>query len=320
MNTRLALICILAIGSGNSAMAGGGVGVLGDSYSDEYQFYSPHRNTARGWVEILAKTRGVNFGEFRASSWGEPRNQGFAYNWARSGATSANMIASGQHHGLAEQVRSGEVGIAVIFVGGNDFIEALHASNPKSALSGLGDRVANNVKIATDAILAASPNAKVLAATVPDVRGLPEFRDALQKGKLSPALAALAVSEVEIFNDTVRKLAKPGSRVAIFDFANVSRISLALFPKAVVVAGRKVDRELSGNSADRLFLADRRHLGTMGQGMLAKILVDVLNKKCGAAIKPLEEREIVELADSLIAREGVAEASAPRDEVIRRVD
>ena len=42
----------------------GGIGVLGDSYSDEYQFYPPHRSTARNWVEILAATRRLNFGRF----------------------------------------------------------------------------------------------------------------------------------------------------------------------------------------------------------------------------------------------------------------
>ena len=41
-----------------------GIGVLGDSYSDEYQFYPPDRSTARNWVEILATTRGLDFGRF----------------------------------------------------------------------------------------------------------------------------------------------------------------------------------------------------------------------------------------------------------------
>ena len=37
-----------------SARAGqpGPIGVLGDSYSDEYQFYPPDRASARNWVEI----------------------------------------------------------------------------------------------------------------------------------------------------------------------------------------------------------------------------------------------------------------------------
>src|SRR5215831_19716891 len=107
----------------------GGIGVLGDSYSDEYQFYPPHRSTARNWVEILATTRGLNFGRFSTASRGEPRNQGYEYNWARSDATTDDLIATGQHTGLAAQVARGEVSVVVIFIGGNDFIYALAANH-----------------------------------------------------------------------------------------------------------------------------------------------------------------------------------------------
>src|SRR3954467_2966304 len=89
----------------------GGIGVLGDSYSDEYQFYPPDRTTARNWVEILSELRGLDFGPFSTSSRGEPRNQGFAYNWARSDATSDDMIAGGQLAGLSSQVAEGKVKI-----------------------------------------------------------------------------------------------------------------------------------------------------------------------------------------------------------------
>src|SRR3954464_6082722 len=112
----------------------GGIGVLGDSYSDEYQFYPPDRTTARNWVEILAATRGLAFGRFSEASRGEPRNQGFAYNWARSDATTDDMIATGQHTGLAAQVASGEVGLVVMSIGGNDFIRALQSPDPMPAL------------------------------------------------------------------------------------------------------------------------------------------------------------------------------------------
>ena len=84
--------------------------MLGDSYSDEYRFYPPDRTTARNWVEILASTRGLDFGPYAAESRGEPRNQGYAFNWARSDATTDDLIATGQHTGLAAQVARGEVG------------------------------------------------------------------------------------------------------------------------------------------------------------------------------------------------------------------
>src|SRR3954462_11163696 len=60
------------------------IGVLGDSYSDEYQFYPPDRTTARNWVEIPAEPRGWISGGSGAGGRGEPRNGGYEYNWARS--------------------------------------------------------------------------------------------------------------------------------------------------------------------------------------------------------------------------------------------
>lgn len=302
MSTRslcATVVAVVGICFGNPAEAANGVGVLGDSYSDEYQFYPPNRASARNWVEILARTRSVDFGEFRTASRGEPRNRGFAYNWARSGATSRDMIAAGQHTGLAAQVAGGDVRIAVIFVGGNDFIDALHAPDPGRGLDGLASRAFANVKLAADTLLAASPEVKLLVATVPDVRDLPEFRDALRSGKLDASLAARAATEIETFNAQIRRLAPRGGRVAIFDFARINRISHVIAPQYVVVGGRKVERERIGDSPDRLFLGDVRHLGTMGQGMIAKLIVEHLNKKCGAGIKPLDEREIVVIGDGL---------------------
>ena len=87
-----------------SARSPRGIGVLGDSYSDEYQFASPDRRTARNWVEIPSLTRGLDFGRFNASGWGSPRDRGFEYNWAHVGATTGDLIATGQHTGLAAQV------------------------------------------------------------------------------------------------------------------------------------------------------------------------------------------------------------------------
>src|SRR5690242_9159997 len=86
-----------------------GIGVLGDSYCDEYQFYAPDRSTARNWVEQLAQDSNVSFGPFSAIDPPGAQNEGFGYNWAVSGATSNDMIANGQHTGVAAQVASGNV-------------------------------------------------------------------------------------------------------------------------------------------------------------------------------------------------------------------
>src|SRR3954451_4652943 len=109
----IATLMLLALPPAAPAAMPGGIGVLGDSYSDEYQSYPPDRATASNWVEILAATRGLDFGRFDDQGRGEPRNRGFAYNWARSDATTDTMIAAGQHTGLARQIARGEVRIAV---------------------------------------------------------------------------------------------------------------------------------------------------------------------------------------------------------------
>src|SRR5262245_11912339 len=41
-----------------------GVGVIGDSYSDEYHFYPPDRSTAANWVEQLQQDSRVDFGRY----------------------------------------------------------------------------------------------------------------------------------------------------------------------------------------------------------------------------------------------------------------
>src|SRR3954454_1698694 len=168
---RLAVLLIALLTPLAPARAGwrGGIRVLGDSYSDEYQFYPPHRSTAQNWIEILATARGLNFGEFSTVRRVEPRNQGFAYNWARSDATTEDMIATGQHTGLAAQVAGGEVGLAVIYIGGNDFIHALESADPMASLARARPRALANHRVAVETILGAHPDVKVVLVTLSDL-------------------------------------------------------------------------------------------------------------------------------------------------------
>ena len=311
-NRGAGIVLLLVLASGGPAFAGqgvGGIGILGDSYSDEYQFYPPHRASARNWVEILAASRGLDFGEFRAETRDEPRNQGFAYNWARSAATSDDMIASGQHTGLAGQVASGRVRLAVVFIGGNDFIQALHSGSPVEQLQGRGEHAAANVRLAVETLLAASSEVKILLTTVPDLADLPEFREKIRAGVLNRAILEKAAVELETFNTRIRALVSSRGRVAIFDFARLCRASTLIYPRQVQIAGRKIDRAQVGNDLDCMFLADVRHLGTMGQGILAKAIVAMLNVRFDAGIAPLEDREILAIATSLARPESGKEVA-----------
>src|SRR5258708_112229 len=92
-----ALIVPLLVLSAPRCPAGAvsGIGVMGDSVADEYQFASiiepgGFRPDARGFVEVLSATRQLNFGPSSTIDRGTPRGKGFEYNYALEGDRSAD--------------------------------------------------------------------------------------------------------------------------------------------------------------------------------------------------------------------------------------
>jgi hypothetical protein len=62
------------------------------------------------------------------------------------------------------------------------------------------------------------------------------------------------------------------------------------------VAGQKLDRFVPGNDIRHVFLADRRHLGTLGHGMLARYFIVTVNLRFRAGIPALTDRELLACA------------------------
>jgi lysophospholipase L1-like esterase len=300
---RRSLIALLLLTSTRPILAGnpGGIGVLGDSYSDEYQFYPPDRTTARNWVEILAATRGLNFGPFSLESRGEPRNQGFAFNWARSDASSDDLIATGQHTGLAEQVARGEVGLVVISIGGNDFIHAFQSPDPMTALRSVFPRNLANYRVAVETILGAHADVKVVLTTLSDIRNLPEIAAPIRSGQIPSTTADAYSAAIAQFNVQIKALAARDPRIAILDLDLAMRVADVLSRDHVIVDRLRIDRVHPSNHYEAFFLADGRHLGTVGQGVLARMLIATINQRFDAGIVPLSEREVLEFARKIQA-------------------
>ncbi|MDR3632725.1 MAG: GDSL-type esterase/lipase family protein [Isosphaeraceae bacterium] len=294
------LLLILSHASA-SAQDAQGIGVMGDSFSDEYQFYPPDRTAGRNWVEILAATRHLNFGRFSASARPEPRNQGYEFNWARSNATTGELLAQGQHTGLAAQVAAGHVSIVVAFIGGNDFIGALRSPDPCGTVASREEQARENVTRALTTILRASPHVRLLVGTVPELRDMPEFREAVATGKISRESMDAVADAIRRYNAYLRAFAAREKRVAIIDLYLVTRLGRSLSGRYVNAGGRALDRFHSGNDDEHFFLADGRHVGTIGQGMLAKLIVDTFNDRFRTGIPPLTIHEIVDFARSLPA-------------------
>jgi phospholipase/lecithinase/hemolysin len=280
------------------------VGAVGDSYTDEYRFYPPDRALARNWVEILAATRRVSFGPFTTHRRAEPRDQGFAFNWARSDSTSVQMVGN-QLPGLAVQAARGQVRYAWIFTGGNDFLYFLRdnaqtATNPLAPpmlqqLSALEARVEADFTTAVHSLLASSPRVRVVVATLPDVAALPIVQEGLALFPQARPLVGAVGQEIQRYNTLIRQTAAVNPRIALADIAAQAGL-LQSAGTSARFGGTTINLTTPGDNYHDFFLADGIHLGTVGQGIIADAFISAVDSRFGAHIKPLSPTQIVRFA------------------------
>src|ERR1700761_8111520 len=96
------------------------LGIMGDSNSDEYRAAENDRGgkyaaTTLNWIEQLQRYRGVDVGSW--GKWSSPRRSGYEYDWALTGSTAEDVVATGQATGLAQQVAAGKINTVVLYVG-----------------------------------------------------------------------------------------------------------------------------------------------------------------------------------------------------------
>jgi phospholipase/lecithinase/hemolysin len=286
-----------------------GIAVLGDSYSDEYQFYPPARATASNWVEQLAQDSNVSFGAFSSEDPAGPRNAGFEFNWAVSGATSGDMISGGQHTGAAAQAASGAVDLVTMFIGGNDFrnvfglIPIIGPAGAAATLPGTVANAATNIATAAGTVLsapvvAANPDVGLVLTTLPKLSYLPEVRALLSAVPGLAPFVDLVDSAVAALNQKICKIAAAlGNRATVADFAGL--IDGVFADDKFKVGNVEVELDAIENPTnDPTFfvLADRLHPGTIGQGMLANLYVDTANNAFGTSLCSLSSHDILENA------------------------
>lgn len=198
---------------------------------------------------------------------------------------------------MAAQVTRGEVRLVFVFIGGNDFIDAMHAPDPEAAMRAALPRALANFRLAVRTIRAADPDVRLVLATVPNILLLPEFDGPLREGRLPARLVDACTAALERYNAQIREIAMDDRRVALLDWAQVARLADLVSHDYVFVAGRRLDRSHPGDSPDRFFLADRRHLGTLAQAELAGTFILSVNARFGAGLEPLRDVEILGLVD-----------------------
>lgn len=272
-----------------------GFGAIGDSFVDEYQFYAPDRSQARNMVEILSATRGLNFGAFTTSDRPAPRYQGYANDWGLTGATSNDLPA--ETSGLAAQEAMGQVGLSFMFIGGNDFIDAVESKNPAAAVAAVPAHLLSNVLTSISTLLAANPKAEIAVANVFDLADLPLTQQLLKAGVVTPAELAAVSQAITGYDAALASALASNPRVALVDVNALA--SLFVGQKTITLDGQTFDTVDPGDEYHHLFLADGLHLGTVGQGFLADGFISAVDSKFNTGIAPLSPSEIIQFAQSV---------------------
>jgi hypothetical protein len=186
------------------------IAALGDSVTDEYQFYAPYRTAAANWPEIISTLRPtqVDFGAFSATGAGrgQTRNQGYAQDWALQGAraqgndivgygaTFVNEYEGGYKGmnlpGLLTQPGGiGNVNVVNILIGGNDYFGAIMGAVQTGINLGNLQKILNSFEEVNYGIIQAlqtvvplieqaNPNTHIIIDTVPSVAQTPIFQTA----------------------------------------------------------------------------------------------------------------------------------------------
>jgi len=274
-----------------------GIAVIGDSQSDEYRADDNrgdnYPSDTRNWVELLSQQRNVNFGKW--GDWGESRRTGYEYNWSRTGATTNSMLESGQHIGVADQIRQGKVNVVIIFIGANDFApyitpngyDAIYYSKlsepeKKSKIN----RIIADIKTAIYTFKDAG-DVRILLIKIPDWGNHP----GVQVAYPFPDQRSQVSEVINQTNTEIDKVAAEENLAALDpnDFYNN-------LPKntdgKVVVDGVALERLLLNNNPLNFYLNDGVHTGTVVNGFLANAIIEKLNPMLSNPIHALSEHEI----------------------------
>ena len=278
----------------------GGFGVLGDSVSDEYRADDnrggKYAATTLNWVELLSRYRGLDVGPWGTRDY--PRRTGFAFNWARSGATSADVIVDGQADGVAGQVAAGQVSTVLLMVGANDFAiwngtfeQVYNGAIAGQALTDKINAIVARIRQAVETVQQAGP-VTMLVTTLVDRTSTPAFQATFR----DPARRQSVVNAILAVNADIRALALERG-VIVVDLYNYGATLLQRFDAAgrLRVGNEFIRLAEIGDEPHHVILGDSEHAGTVGSGLMANFILEHLIS-AGWRVAPFSDQELLENA------------------------
>ena len=274
-----------------------GFGVAGDSLSDEFLHES--YSYASNWVEILESQRNLNFGARNDTSGGnaddrgEPRREGgFAFNWARSGATSGSLLDQQQHTALAGHVAAGDVSHVVLFIGQNDFSPGLGTPyfqiyNNLWSAGRIEQHISSVLQNITTAVQTIdSDKVKLVLSNVVDYGIAP----ATQSFFTTASKRQRVTNVIDTLNQRLQAAADDWL-IPVVDMNTLTRDLLA--GGAVSVGGNSFARA-GGVAVSNLFVADGAHPHTVSSSILANGFLAGFYYGYQDWIAPVTEQDVIE--------------------------
>jgi lysophospholipase L1-like esterase len=269
------------------------LGVAGDSLSDDYS--EGAYSYAKNWVETLADYVEVG----AQGTWGAPRDEGFEYNWAQAGATSATLLADGQHTGLAQQIAAGLIDYAVLAVGQNDFgpwtpayLGVYSGLATESQIDAYIAQVVANIETALQTLH--DTGGKVVLANVIDYGVAPVTRAFFP----NPSQRDSVTEVLRRVNNELRGLSQQYDVPLVDTFqATKDLLGTNQQPAETVLIGGAVFTNDAGVEPQHLFVNDGIHPHTVAQAAIANLIVTAIQVGYGQDIGslPFTEREMLEL-------------------------
>lgn len=273
-----------------------GLGIAGDSLSDEYLHET--YDYADNWVELLEQQRGVNVGPQNntvmgdGDDRGEPRREGgFEYNWARSGASSTTLLSDGQHTGLAAQINADTVTHAVLAIGQNDFFPGLGSAYAniysgtwsQAEIDAHVSTVVGNITVALTTI--DTNNVRLVLSNIVDYGLAP----ATQTFFPDAAKRQLVTNIIDDVNAELLDLAQQ-SEIPLVD---LSSVAADLLGGASITVGGVTFNNSAGIDVQNIFVEDGIHPHTGASGIIANVYLQAFNSAYGETIPLLSEEELV---------------------------
>lgn len=274
-----------------------GIGVAGDSLSDEYLHES--YNYANNWMQLLAAERNLNFGaqndtvSGNADDRGEPRREGgFEFNWARSGANSATLLNQQQHTSLANQIAAGDVSHVVLAVGQNDFQPGIGSPYwqiyfgfwSQGRIEQHISSVLENITTAVETLQRG--NVRLVLSNIVDYGIAP----ATQEFFTSASRRQLVSEVIDTLNDRILAAADDWLTPVVDMNALTKKL---LSGNSIMLGGNTFSRS-AGVAVSNLFVADGAHPHTVSSSVLANGFLAGFHYGYADWIAPLSEQEVVE--------------------------